>query len=51
MSKTPAHRKQKMAQKINLLIVDDSERMRRMIKSLLKGVLAEVHECSDVASP
>ena len=36
-----------MAEKINLLIVDDSERMRRMIKSLIKSVLAEVYECSD----
>ena len=36
-----------MAQKINLLIVDDSERMRRMIKRLIKSVLAEVYECSD----
>ena len=36
-----------MTQKINLLIVDDSDRMRRMIKSLIKGVLAEVYECSD----
>ena len=36
-----------MAHRINLLIVDDSERMRRMIKSLIKDVLAQVYECSD----
>jgi len=36
-----------MAHTINLLIVDDSERMRRMIKRLIKSVLAEVWECSD----
>ena len=36
-----------MAHRINLLIVDDSERMRRMIKRLIKNVLAEVWECSD----
>jgi len=36
-----------MARAVNLLIVDDSERMRRMIKRLIKGVLAEVYECSD----
>jgi len=36
-----------VGQKINLLIVDDSERVRRMIKRLIKGVLAEVWECSD----
>ena len=36
-----------MGRKINLLIVDDSERMRRMIKRLIKSVLAEVYECSD----
>jgi two-component system response regulator DegU len=36
-----------MAHTINLLIVDDSERMRRMIKRLIKNVLAEVWECSD----
>ena len=36
-----------MAHTINLLIVDDSERMRRMIKRLIKGVLAEVWECND----
>ena len=36
-----------MGQKINLLIVDDSERMRGMIKRLIKSVLAEVYECSD----
>src|SRR5262245_11745418 len=36
-----------MAHTINLLIVDDSERMRRMIKRLVKNVLADVWECSD----
>ena len=36
-----------MAHAINLLIVDDSERMRRMIKKLIKDVLGEVYECSD----
>ena len=36
-----------MARAVNLLIVDDSERMRRMIKRLIKGALAEVYECSD----
>jgi two-component system response regulator DegU len=36
-----------MGQKINLLIVDDSERIRRMIKRLIKSVLAEVYECAD----
>ena len=36
-----------MAHTINLLIVDNSERMRRMIKRLIKSVLAEVWECSD----
>lgn len=38
-----------MGHKINLLIVDDSERMRRMIKRLIKSVLAEVYECTDGA--
>ena len=38
-----------MGYKINLLIVDDSERMRRMIKRLIKSVLAEVYECTDGA--
>ncbi len=32
---------------MNLLIVEDSERMRRMIKSVVKGIPAEVYECSD----
>ncbi|HZM90971.1 MAG TPA: response regulator transcription factor [Blastocatellia bacterium] len=36
-----------MAHTVNLLIVDDSERMRRMIKRLIKGILAEVWECDD----
>jgi CheY-like chemotaxis protein len=36
-----------MGNGINLLIVEDSERMRRMIMSLVKGILAQVYECSD----
>ena len=36
-----------MAHAVSLLIVDDSERMRRLIKRMIKGVLAEVYECSD----
>ncbi|MEP7273035.1 MAG: response regulator transcription factor [Acidobacteriota bacterium] len=36
-----------MGSKTNLLIVEDSERMRRMIKSLVKGMTAHVYECSD----
>jgi two-component system response regulator DegU len=32
---------------MNLLIVEDSERMRRMIKRVVKGIPAEVYECSD----
>ena len=36
-----------MAHTINLLIVDDSERMRRMIRRLTKDDTGEVYECSD----
>jgi CheY-like chemotaxis protein len=36
-----------MGNATSLLIVDDSERMRRMIKSLVKGIVAQVYECSD----
>lgn len=32
---------------MNLLVVDDSERSRRMIKSLMKNVATEIHECND----
>ena len=33
--------------KMNLLIVDDSERARRMIKSVMKNIATEIHECND----
>jgi len=36
-----------MKNKISVLIVDDSERIREMIKRLIKEVLDEVYECSD----
>jgi CheY-like chemotaxis protein len=36
-----------MAHPISLLIVDDSERMRRLIRRVLKSVSAEVWECCD----
>ena len=38
-----------MGHRMALLIVDDSERMRRIIKKLIKGVAAEIYECSDGA--
>lgn len=36
-----------MGKGTNLLIVEDSERIRRMIKSLVKGMITDVYECSD----
>ena len=36
-----------MTLRMNLLIVEDSERMRRMIRSVVKGVATEIYECSD----
>jgi len=32
---------------MNLLVVDDSERARRMVKNMLKNIAAEVYECLD----
>ena len=32
---------------MNLLIVDDSMRVRSMIKEVLAGTASEIHECSD----
>ena len=36
-----------MNKKINVLIVDDSERMRQMIKRLIEEDLNQVYECHD----
>lgn len=32
---------------MNLLIVEDNEQMRRMIKTVVQSLAASIHECSD----
>lgn len=36
-----------MIDKVNILIVDDSEKIRRIIRDIVNGLVNEVYECDD----